>query len=185
MEHKNDIVDRNASYPPKRESKKKQGFFRSALVMIRNKQNEQLEKDVVVKPVTETVEGPNSKENWTKIVGSIRPLHIPDSTSPTNVPKKKQLRAVRSVENFDDIYHPPPSPTYSTASSGSGISQYASANDLYELEKLHSEVNDAFFDEHSADVMIDTKAEEFISRFYEQMRRQINRSRNPDADTTD
>ncbi|KAM7521430.1 hypothetical protein LguiA_011332 [Lonicera macranthoides] len=179
MENIPDTVNANTDIPPKNngELKKKPSFFKSALVVLRGKQNDK-------KPKPLEVEVLSNNDNWKTIVGSIRPLHIPDNTSPRPLPKKKQLRAVRSVENFDDIFLPPPSPTYSTSSSAGTMSQYASANDLQELDRLYGgghdyEVNDAFFDQHSADQMIDSKAEEFISQFYEQMRRQHNPNPNP------
>ncbi|CAN1352989.1 hypothetical protein LINPERPRIM_LOCUS43004 [Linum perenne] len=54
------------------------------------------------------------------------------------------------------------------------MTPYASANNLLDLDKWEEEndqeeENDNYYDGIEGDVMIDSKAEEFIARFYQQM----------------
>ena len=74
------------------------------------------------------------------------------------------------VEYFEDLH----SPTYqsgasSSSSSEDGMSCYASAVNLQELNKDNDE-DDEY--EDGGDEMIDAKAEEFIAQFYQQMKLQ-------------
>lgn len=109
-------------------------------------------------------------ENWKKLVGSMRPLHLQDNQSPPSPPALPPPVKTTSlpVDFSDQLYSP-------SSSSVSTMSQYASANNLQELyneSDSEEEDPDQVFDAIGADEMIDTKAENFIAQFYEQMRRQ-------------
>lgn len=122
---------------------------------------------------------PSSKgENWKTLVGSIRPLHVPDNKSPTITPSP-------TVENLDDLAGEGssssfPSPSCCEVSSNSSMSQYASATNLQDLDVDNNstaadekeEDPDEVFDAITGDDMIDAKAELFIAQFYQQMKLQ-------------
>ncbi|KAM3326431.1 hypothetical protein P3S67_001557 [Capsicum chacoense] len=113
-------------------------------------------------------------ENWKKLVGSMRPLHLQDNQSPPNPrpPVKSPSMPAEFFEQFSSPYSVSPS-----SSSAGTMSQYASANNLQELcgernDEEEEEDPDQAFDAYGADDMIDAKAENFIAQFYEQMRLQ-------------
>lgn len=125
-------------------------------------------------------EVPSSKgENWKTLVGSIRPLHVPDNNkSPTISPST-------TVENFEELLPGGsscsfPSPSRYEVSSSCSMSQYASATNLQDLDvdnnsttaEEKNEDPDEVFDAITGDEMIDVKAELFIAQFYEQMKLQ-------------
>ncbi|KAK2965232.1 hypothetical protein RJ640_019987 [Escallonia rubra] len=152
------------------QKKKKRGAFsllQAALFMLRQKPGEK-SKRVQLEVA--------SNGNWKKMLGSMRPLHLQDSPSPSPPPPSVMV----NMEQFEDVL-PPASPAPSTSSAGT-MSQYASANNLQELDK-HDESDDEDdetdkeFDDNAGDEMIDAKAEEFIAHFYEQMRLQHHRTR--------
>ncbi|GAB2226440.1 hypothetical protein Droror1_Dr00022248 [Drosera rotundifolia] len=67
----------------------------------------------------------------------------------------------------------------SPLSSSGGMSRYASAQNFQELDNEDGDYdeesnNDAYYDGIVGDEMIDAKAEEYIAKFYQQMRRQEN-----------
>ncbi|KAM7495817.1 hypothetical protein LguiA_020231 [Lonicera macranthoides] len=153
-------------------NKKKKSAFRilkAAMLMLRTRPTQKLKPKLPIEI--------DKNENWKKIVGSMRPLHLQDQPplSPPPLPPRAgvvgaALPSIRSFDNFEDVYSLP-SPAHSTVSGST--SQYASANNLQELDKSEdNEVRDAMFDDKAGDAMIDAKADEFISQFYEQMRLQ-------------
>ncbi|MCD7453850.1 hypothetical protein HAX54_022346 [Datura stramonium] len=154
--------------------KKKKGpfsFLRAASLKFRRRsvdlKQEKFSQDEV--PPADT-----KGENWKKLVGCMRPLHLQDNQSPPSPhPLPPPSPSVESCEHFSSPY----SPSLSTSSAGT-MSQYASANNLQELfgenddDDEEEEDPDQVFDAIGADEMIDVKAENFIAQFYEQMRRQ-------------
>ncbi|CAN0888853.1 hypothetical protein LINGRAHAP2_LOCUS15954 [Linum grandiflorum] len=107
---------------------------------------------------------------WKKLLGLVRPLHVESrnqlpSSSPPPVPcievPQRDPEGDRGLES--------PSPA-------AAMTPYASADNLMELdqpeENNQEEENDNYYDGIEGDEMIDTKAEEFIARFYRQMRLQ-------------
>lgn len=90
---------------------------------------------------------------WRTLVSAVRPMHhLPRSAPPFDM--------------FHDVLLPPPS---RSPSSEESISRYASAEDLPELERKGRSSDE---ESDGGDDAIDVKAEEFISKFYEQMRLQ-------------
>ena len=141
-----------------------------ALLMFRQRPNRKSKKPVQVEAA--------ANGNWKKIVGSMRPLHLQeDNPSPPSTPEKPA--AVLQLPEQAEYVLQAASPSHSTSSAGT-MSQYASANNLQELDKHDGnddddDDSDKFFDGVAGDVMIDAKAEEFIAQFYKQMRLQRNR----------
>lgn len=115
-----------------------------------------------------------SKGPWKKVLGSIRPLHIQSNQSP---PKYDIEAPAPVIEQFEEVFTPnEASPSTTPCSSVDGMSQYSSALNLQELDVCTEEENEEednvymHYDEDVGDEMIDAKAEEFISNFYEQMK---------------
>ena len=144
--------------------KKKRGpmhLVKVALFMIRTRKSNK------PKPL------PVSKDSWKGLVASMRPLHLQSDQSsppPAIVEAPKPIVTSPMVEYFEDLH----SPTYqsgasSSSSSEDGMSCYASAVNLQELNKDNNE-DDEY--EDGGDEMIDAKAEEFIAQFYQQMKLQ-------------
>ena len=123
---------------------------------------------------------------WKKLLSSMRPLHINSSRStqrsitdavPMATLTSKEVyapsAASEDVEQLE-VFTPPWSPgPKSTAGSSSGqTSQYASAQNLQELDDQRDEddEDDSYYDDKYGDEMIDMKAEEFIAKFYDQMK---------------
>ncbi|CAI0469772.1 unnamed protein product [Linum tenue] len=113
----------------------------------------------------------NNKSSKKKLLGLVRPLQLeshqlpPPSSSP---PALRRIQASSAVVAQGDREVAPPSPA--------AMSQYASANSLADLdEKEEEEHGDCYYDGVEGDEMIDSKAEEFIARFYHQMRLQDQR----------
>ncbi|XP_060180877.1 uncharacterized protein LOC132610575 [Lycium barbarum] len=153
--------------------KKKQGafsFIKAASLKLRRRSLDLKQQ----KFSQEAVPTADSKgENWKKLVGSMRPLHLQDNQSPPSPHPPPPVKSLSLPVECCEIFS---SPSPSTSSAGT-ISQYASANNLQELygEKSDDEEEedpDHVFDTIGADEMIDAKAENFIAQFYEQMRRQ-------------
>ncbi|KAK9086333.1 hypothetical protein Syun_028727 [Stephania yunnanensis] len=121
-----------------------------------------------------------SKGMWRRVLGAIRPLHhdhqhstpplitmTPSTTTTTTTPIAVDSR------NVDAPMLPKLSSVGSNASSTFSIdiiSQYASAENLQELDNKGGE--DDGGDTCDGDKTIDARAEEFIAKFYEQMRLQ-------------
>lgn len=116
----------------------------------------------------------------TKLVGSMRPLHLHDNDDDENNNNadggKPQLPALTyasspspakaaSFEHFEDVF-PPPSPSDGDASS----SRFASAQNLQELDEDGDEDEEEGGEVvGEGDEMIDAKADEFIAQFYRQL----------------
>ncbi|KAJ8455507.1 hypothetical protein OPV22_035121 [Ensete ventricosum] len=106
------------------------------------------------------------------LVDGMRPLHLQLGCRPPLPLLPPPPPA--GHESFHDVFPPPSSPA---CSSNDGMSRYASAEDLQALDVDTTEGNDGStgangVDEGEASHTIDTRAEEFIARFYEQMRLQ-------------
>ncbi|KAF3436516.1 hypothetical protein FNV43_RR23608 [Rhamnella rubrinervis] len=140
-------------------AKKRRGgvrLLKVALFMIRRRSEKSKSVDVA------------SRGLWKRLVGSMRPLHLQGNpASPPPVIKNEPNMTPRS-ELYEDVQLGPHSPrgAMSSASSEDGMSRYASAVNLQELDPTNGE------DEIDGDDMIDAKAEEFIAQFYEQMKLQ-------------
>ncbi|CAK9183081.1 unnamed protein product [Ilex paraguariensis] len=147
----------------KKKKKKKRGTFnllKAALFMFRHGTTRK--KNSVQVEVA-------SNGNWKKIVGSMRPLHLHDNPSSPPPPPSITATTSPTAEQFEEVI-PPDSPSVYSVS-GDTVSQYASANNLQELDDDDEEDDpDQVFDTIGADEMIDTKAESFIAQFYQQMR---------------
>ncbi|KAJ0053230.1 hypothetical protein Pint_00902 [Pistacia integerrima] len=151
-----------------RKSKKKMGgvvhFVRLALYMLRRKSK----KSKASMEVDVSSTGP-----WTEVLASMRPLHAGSSQCPP--PSDEMPMSVPMIEKFEDVLTPPlsPAPTKTLAppcESDDGMSQYASAQDLQELDTATTADDNEENNDNGGDEMIDVKAEEFIAQFYEQMR---------------
>lgn len=145
--------------PPTRKASKKRGpmsFLRAAMVVVRRGSSKK-------PPVAVEV-----ASNAMKLVGSMRPLHLRESSSP---PPQPTLRVSVSMDSFLDVDQPPTSPSAASSSGSStsdGLSsRFASAQNLQELD--HPDIDDVWA-EDGGDEMIDVKAKEFIAQFYERMR---------------
>lgn len=188
--------------------RKRFGLFKTAMVMLSGRPNE---KPKASKPINvgKTNDNLNSDENWTKLVGSMRPLHSQDIQSPPpQIPRASKAFSVGSTSSDDEFFGA--SPAMSTTSWGT--TSYGSSNSLQELDgsgrmkqsestnslsrmsdnmsriasalNLHDldvdeKVDDDVEDESDnvleyceADDMIDSKADEFIAKFYDQMKSQ-------------
>lgn len=141
--------------PTKKPTKKRgpMSIFKAALFMVRR--NHSKKKAPVAVDVA---------SNAMKLVGSMRPLHLQESNSPP----QPRIHVSISMDNFQDVYPPPISPSAASSSGSSidGMSRYASAENLQELGR--SDDDDVWGD--GGDEMIDIKAKEFIAQFYAQMR---------------
>ncbi|KAI4341666.1 hypothetical protein MLD38_026360 [Melastoma candidum] len=122
-----------------------------------------------------------SAEVLNKVVGSMRPLHAQGDESPPNsaAPVIVMSSFHSPTEQFEDVPQSPasvivpPSPDHSSTTSEGGTSRYASALNLQELDAAGDEENEnkeGGEDNRGGDEMIDLKADEFIARFYQQMR---------------
>ncbi|PON61670.1 cotton fiber protein [Parasponia andersonii] len=136
---------------------------------------------------------------WNRLVGSMRPLHhLHSHSSPNLLALKNELHDHDHDVIISSVQAAPMSPgassiTTSSSSDQDGMSRYASAANLQELdtesryasavnlrdldhETDESESEDhhqtTSYDENGGDEMIDAKAEEFIAQFYEQIRLQ-------------
>ncbi|XP_055811883.1 uncharacterized protein LOC129881799 [Solanum dulcamara] len=161
--------------------KKKQGafsFLKAASLKLRRRSLDLKQQ----KFSPEAVPPDDSKgENWKKLVGSMRPLHLQDNQSPPSPhdPLPPPVKSTSLPVEFSEHFSSPYSPSPSTSSVGT-MSQYASANNLQELygennindDNEEEEDPDQVFDAIGGDDMIDAKAENFIAQFYEQMRLQ-------------
>ncbi|RAL42070.1 unnamed protein product [Cuscuta campestris] len=105
--------------------------------------------------------------DWKTVVGSMRPLTLQDR-SPT--PSLPSMSPSCSYENLATLTGSP-SPSHVSSCGSSTMSRYASATNLQDLDAAGSDP-DEVFDAIEGDEMIDVKAEEFIARFYQQMKLQ-------------
>ncbi|KAJ9187838.1 hypothetical protein P3X46_003253 [Hevea brasiliensis] len=122
----------------------------------------------------------NATSIWKKFVGSMRPLYLQSHQSPSRLMVMEApptpLRNILDVDH-QEVLTPPISPAYASAASSScGMSQYASATNLQELDQVdeceENEEENGLYDDTGGDEMIDVKAEQFIAQFYQQMRLQ-------------
>lgn len=170
------------SGPPAPAAKKRRGavhMIKVAMYMIRRRSGKSKSVDVAA-----------SGGIWNRLVGSMRPLHLQSQSSPTHATR---MSTNEQNDDVKSIQAPPMSPgSSSSSSSEDGMSSYASAANLQELDGTESryasatnlrdldpnsddhetEYNQINYDENGGDEMIDAKAEEFIAQFYEQMRLQ-------------
>ncbi|KAF8036799.1 hypothetical protein BT93_C2498 [Corymbia citriodora subsp. variegata] len=126
----------------------------------------------------------------TKVVGSMRPLHLQSHRSPQHPRVLGSLAPpLGSEQHEDELLSPMSMPSRMTRStsrssaSEEGGSRFASAANLVDLDS-GSEDDDQFPHIEGGDETIDVKAEQFIAQFYEQMRaqnhnRKIKTSRRP------
>ncbi|XP_072983144.1 uncharacterized protein [Typha latifolia] len=127
-------------------------------------------KKVAPAEADKAVARPGSKSIWRAFVTAIRPLHhhhhhqlAPATSKPTALVKD---------ESFYEVAPGPPSPGHSSAdsmsshaSSTDSMSRYMSAEDL----SLGS-ITDSEEEGRGGDEEINSKADEFIAKFYEQIR---------------
>jgi hypothetical protein len=171
--------------------------LRVALLMMRGSSP----KKSSVTPKKSNVTDDESKNVWTKFVGSIRPLHLQGSRSPQSFSGRK----------FDQLITLPLSPSSSESTGGASVftaeeepfsplqkspsnSRYASAVGLNELVQSdanspyasaiglnelassdeENEIQEEIEEEirENGDETIDAKADEFIAQFYQQMKLQ-------------
>ncbi|CAA0828246.1 Unknown protein [Striga hermonthica] len=146
------------------------GIFRAALLMMRKQSGPRKpalkNTDFVMKDkdnVTLPTNNINSTNNsWTQFVGSVRPLHLQETTQVPPLKEEKNDEAVE-VESV------------AGSSSSRAMSQYASASSLVDLDESSDDEDedpDEVFDALTGDEMIDAKAEEFIAQFYKQIQLQ-------------
>lgn len=114
----------------------------------------------------------NPRTMLNRVVGSIRPLHLQDVGSPIHP------SAVPASDHFEDTVLPSPLAcpwgkarrslsSRSSVSDEGGTSRYASAVNLQELDRAEDGNGE---ESEGGDEMIDVKAEQFIARFYQEMR---------------
>jgi hypothetical protein len=171
--------------------------LRVALLMMRGSSP----KKSSLTPKKSNVTDDESKNVWTKFVGSIRPLHLQSSRSPQSFSGRK----------FDQLITLPLSPSSSESTGGASVftaeeepfsplqkspsnSRYASAVGLNELVQSdanspyasaiglnelvssdeENEIQEEIEEEirENGDETIDAKADEFIAQFYQQMKLQ-------------
>lgn len=110
-----------------------------------------------------------NETTWKDIVGGIRLLHL----QPLEYHSSVSLPPPPPPPPFDkEIYHDVSLPPLSPKSSYDGMSsRYCSAEDLHALDKSTDD-NECAVDEEGGSDVINTQAEEFIAKFYEQIRLQ-------------
>ncbi|OIV90992.1 hypothetical protein TanjilG_16952 [Lupinus angustifolius] len=124
----------------------------------------------------------SSRSIWTKLVGSMRPLHLQNNNSPIQSPNAKSNTIVtlpyenqnttdhhNEVDGFDSAsdFANSPSPASSRYASAVGL------NEMVQDDENHKEEENVMVEEDSTgDEMIDAKAEEFIAQFYLEMKLQ-------------
>ncbi|KAG5231697.1 DUF761 domain-containing protein [Salix suchowensis] len=107
---------------------------------------------------------------WKKLLSSMRPLHINSSQStPRSIGEEVPMATLTSKEVYE------PSAAFEDAEQLEVLTppcQYASAQNLQELDDQRDEddEDDSYYDDKYGDAMIDMKAEEFIAKFYDQMK---------------
>ncbi|XP_019188285.1 PREDICTED: uncharacterized protein LOC109182590 [Ipomoea nil] len=167
-------ADESEKRKKKRRSSGSFGFLKAASSIFRTKKKQQKSNEKQQKKVSDQDEdGADRKakkqgeNSWKNIVGCMRPLTLQGKSpaiSPS--PTAPDLQALVPQGGLES-----PAPSY--VSSGGTMSRYASASDLQELDACDNEDDpDEVFDAITGDEMIDTKAEEFINQFYQQMKLQ-------------
>ncbi|KAJ8899059.1 hypothetical protein K2173_010212 [Erythroxylum novogranatense] len=123
----------------------------------------------------------------TSFMGSMRPLHMQSNQSPPRFieggfagPVVQETANHTNLEPYDG-FTPFMSPAHESVASY-GSSQYASVLSFQDLDRCDEIDNEKYEEnwhaENCEDEMIDERAEEFIARFYEQMRLQDQAYRN-------
>ncbi|MQM17066.1 hypothetical protein Taro_050034 [Colocasia esculenta] len=124
-------------------------------------------------PLHVQVVKPGGRGLWKTLVAAMRLLHHhhqgPQLPEQANAAPASTALVCDASEPFVSA---PPSPTLSD----DGMSRYASANNLQELDTGASDEEE----EGTGDDTIDARAEEFIAKFYEQIRLQRLQSTNGD-----
>ncbi|GAV57020.1 DUF761 domain-containing protein [Cephalotus follicularis] len=169
---KKDVINSHHGLP-----KRKRGpmqFVRVALYMLRKKSgksSKSIHVDVAANDILKN------------LVGSMRPLHLQSDQSPPTCIEPVAVAPKPEPEIIEEVFTPPMSPCVSNETSSSSVassvdsmSRYASAVNLEDLDKNNDsddeEEEGHVYGNNGGDEMIDVKAEEFIARFYEQMRLQ-------------
>ena len=134
----------------------------------------------------------DAASKWKKYLSFMRPLHVhsnqqrieatPAPVTSTEVVEESKVTpppasedVVEQLEEFTQPLSPPPK---SVASSSSGqTSQYTSAQNLLDLlidmsDEDEDGDEDSYYDDKYGDETIDMKAEQFIAKFYVQMKLQ-------------
>ncbi|CAJ2631950.1 unnamed protein product [Trifolium pratense] len=170
--------------------------LRVAILMMRGSPKKS---NVTPKKSNVTPKDDESKNVWSKLVGSIRPLHLQSNQSPRSFSGQKFNQLIPlapdspSSECGASMFTAEEEP-YSPLQKSPSISRYASAVGLNELVKSEAtsryasavglnelvpsdeenEKEEAIEDEvdGNGDEKIDAKADEFIAQFYQQMRLQ-------------
>ncbi|XP_019703212.1 uncharacterized protein [Elaeis guineensis] len=157
----------NSVHPPHvPPSKKRSGLslFRAALFTVRR--NHQPDKKAHVNANAPDYPA-ETHSIWRSFLCGMRPLHLQQlEDCPSLLPHPQLVER----ELFHDTPLPPPSP----GCSDDGMSRYASAEDLQALDKSKDgddDEEDATSESRNSH-SIDMRADEFIARFYEQMRLQ-------------
>ncbi|CDY15258.1 BnaC05g01370D [Brassica napus] len=115
---------------------------------------------------------------WRRVVESVRKVHSEITIMPTSNQDGGDDADVINDESGDRLTEAIEIFTAASSSSSSGISGYASAMSLRDLDHHYDDEDeddddvDCYSDVEEGDEMIDEKAEEFIVRFYEQMKMQ-------------
>ncbi|KAL3652911.1 hypothetical protein CASFOL_002592 [Castilleja foliolosa] len=150
------------------------GIFKAALLIFRKRQGQKSSAKINLKPEQDGPTTNNPNPNWTKLVDSVRPLHVQESTqSPPQSPVAPAEEAGDEIREM--IVPTSPAGSSSSGSTCRGMSKYASAASLLDLDNSSDEEEedpDEVFDALTGDEMIDAKAEEFIAQFYKQMQLQ-------------
>ncbi|KAJ8620461.1 hypothetical protein MRB53_028990 [Persea americana] len=138
-------------------------LMRAALFLIKGRSPSKSASTVVVKSA-------DKDGLWRNLVGAVRPLHeLPHCTlsPPSPSPPAFSVEPIDSrMDFFHEVPQPPPSLPFGW-DEVDGMSRYASAEDLTELDKQEV-CCDGNVD--GGDDAIDVKADEFIAKFYKQMR---------------
>ncbi|KAK7379031.1 hypothetical protein VNO80_04483 [Phaseolus coccineus] len=149
-------------------------FLRVALLVMRGRS----QKPKAIHQVGQIDDG--SKSRWRKILGSMRPLHLQSNQSPRFVsdsdtifysPKSPATDCGGNVSNFvaEEPYSPsPPSSRYASAV---GLNELVQSDEENEKQEVIMEEGEEHVD-GDGDEMIDSKAEDFITQFYQEMRLQ-------------
>lgn len=169
----NDIIVSIAEDPYAGKGNKKSGafgLFKAAMYMMRKGPKEKAVKNY-------SIPDQDSNANWKKLVGSMRPLHMQEGVpSPPSSVGSDCTPTRRGMYDETIVLESPATPA-----SSASMSQYASAVSLRDLvdssDDEEEEDPDEVFDAVCGDEMIDVKAEEFIAKFYQQIR--IQNTTNP------
>lgn len=138
-------------------------LMRAALFLIKGRSPGKLASTDVVKLA-------DKNGLWRNLVGAVRPLHELPHCTLSPPPPSPPAFLVEPIDSPMDFFHevpqPPPSPPLGF-DEVDGMSRYASAEDLTELDRQEV-CCDGNVD--GGDDAIDVKADEFIAKFYKQMR---------------